>query len=191
MKFLAGLSALALLASPAVAQEAGTTTSEQINPQAYIGVWHEIASSPMPFQAACEGGTTAFYELADAETLRVVNRCDTANGQVMGVIGTAEVVDGNLNTFEVTFPQSPEDAPGVNYEIVAVGEAQDGSYPWAAVRSPGSDYAWILGRSAELDAADREAAEAALTEAGVDVSTLNDTRQPPQSYDPAQPPAAN
>ncbi|WP_229582601.1 lipocalin family protein [Paracoccus sp. S-4012] len=184
MKLSLGLAALVLLAAPAMAQEAGTATGQQIDPQAYVGLWHEVASTPMPFQAMCTGGTTALYELVDDETLRVLNRCDTAEGSAE-VEGTAEVVGGNLNTFNVQFPQSPDDQ-GVNYVIVAVGEPAGGAYPWAAVHSPEGGYAWILSRTPELDAAEREAAEAALAGAGADVSALKDTAQPPKNYDPAQ-----
>lgn len=184
MKLPAGLAALALVTAPAFAQEAGTVADLQIDPQAYTGVWYEIASVPMPFQAMCTGGTTARYALIDAGTLSVLNRCDTADGKVAGVEGTAEVANGNLNTYSVTFPQSPA-GQGVNYVIAAVGEAEGGSYPWAAVHSPKGGFAWILSRAPELGAADREKAEAALAAAGADVSKLADTAQPPANYDPA------
>lgn len=183
MKLPLGL-ALTLLAAPALAQEAGTVTDQQIHPQAYDGVWYEIAKVPMPYQSQCTGGATALYQLVDDKTLRVVNRCDTADG-VAGVEGTAEVANGNLNTFSVKFPQSPG-GQGVNYVVAAVGEAEGGSYPWSAVYSPEGGYAWILSRTPQLDAADRQTAEAALTAAGADVSKLVDTKQPPESYDPAK-----
>lgn len=185
MKLRLSLSALLLLAAPLAAQEAGTVTQNEIEPQGYAGVWYEIASVPAPFQAMCEGGTTARYDLVDAGTLRVLNRCDMADGKTAAVEGTAEVVGGNLNTFDVSFPQAPDET-GVNYVVVAVGEMEDDSYPWAAVRSPEPGFAWILSRTPELGADDRQAAEAALTEAGTDVSTLVDTAQPPKTYDPAQ-----
>ncbi|MBV0893265.1 lipocalin family protein [Paracoccus sp. Z118] len=190
MKLPCAVSALMLAAAAALAQEAGTVSGTEIDPQAYTGVWYEIASVPAPFQAACEGGTTALYELIDTQTLRVLNRCDVAGGEVVGVEGTAEVVNGNLNTFDVQFPQSPDEAR-VNYVVVAVGEMEGDVYSWSAVRSPESGFAWILSRTLELDAGDRQAAEEALTAAGTDVSTLQDTAQPPQTYDPAQEQAAN
>lgn len=183
MKLTLGL-AFALLAAPAFAQEAGTVTDQQIDPQAYAGVWYEIAKVPMPYQSRCVGGATALYELAGGQTLRVVNRCDVADG-VGRVEGTAEVVGGNLNTFNVQFPQSPE-GEGVNYVVAGVGEAEGDSYPWSAVYSPEGGYAWILSRTPGIDAADRQMAEAALRAAGGDVSMLVETPQPPANYDPAQ-----
>lgn len=180
------LSAALLLAAalPASAQEAGTTTGTEIDPAAYAGLWYEIARTPTPFQQQCEGGVTAFYEVLDPETLRVLNRCDTA-GEPESIEGTADVLDGNLNTYSVEFPQSP-DAPGINYVVAAVGPEQDGQYPWAAVHSPEGDLAWILSRTPELDAEARAQAEEALTQAGADPSALQDTAQPPEDYDPAQ-----
>ena len=59
MNLRLSLSALLMLAAPLAAQEAGTVTQNEIEPQAYAGVWYEIASVPAPFQAMCEGGTTA------------------------------------------------------------------------------------------------------------------------------------
>ena len=90
MKLRLSLPALLLLAAPLAAQEAGTVTQNEIEPQAYAGVWYEIASVPAPFQAMCEGGTTTRYDLVDAGTLRVLNRCDMADGKTAAVEGTAE-----------------------------------------------------------------------------------------------------
>lgn len=171
-------------AFPATAQEAGTTTGAEIDPTAYSGLWYEVARTPTPFQQACEGGVTALYELRDPGTVSVLNRCDTGT-EPMSIEGTAEVLDGNFNTFSVQFPQTP-DAPGINYVVAAVGSEEDGQYPWAAVHSPEGDLAWILSRTPEIAPEARQAAEDALTAAGVDPATLQDTAQPPQGYDPAQ-----
>ena len=184
MKLPLSLSALLLLAAPALAQEAGTATGTQIDPQAYAGLWYEIAAAPTPYENRCTGGATARYTLIDDKTLSVENRCDIEGGEA-GVEGRAEVANGNLNTFNVKFPQAPT-SPGVNYVVAGVGEPDaDGRYPWSAVHSPEGGFVWILSREPQLDAADREKAEAALTAAGADVSTLEDTKQPPANYDPA------
>jgi apolipoprotein D and lipocalin family protein len=178
--------ALMLLAAPslAAAQEAGANLSTEIDPQAYAGLWFEVARIPTPFQQQCAGGVTASYELADEDTVRVLNRCDLADGGTEGIEGSAEVADGNFNTFSVTFPQSPE-APGVNYVVAAVGEPEDGRYHWAAVHSPEAGLGWILSRDPDLDAAARQEAEDALAAAGLDPAALQDTPQPPETYDPA------
>ena len=50
-------SAAVALASGAAAQGAGDTVD--VDPEAYEGLWYEIARTPAPFQAQCEGGVTA------------------------------------------------------------------------------------------------------------------------------------
>lgn len=75
--------------------------------------------------------------------------------------------------------------------MVAIGEMEGDVCSWSAVRSPESGFAWVLSRTPELDGGSRQAAEEALTAAGTDVSTLQDTAQPAQIYDPAQEQAAN
>jgi len=172
-----------VLAVPATAQEAGSTTGLEINPQSYTGVWYEIARTPTPYQEDCEGGVTATYNLIDDATMEVINRCDRASGDPEGVVGEAEVVDGNFNTFSVEFGQDTG-APGINYIVAAVGDEEAEQYPWAAVYSPDGNTGWILAREPELADEDRQEAETALNEAGVDLSELSDTTQPPQTYDP-------
>lgn len=185
MQRLPGLAASTVLAAalPAIAQEAGTVTTSEIDPDAYTGTWFEIARTPAPFQEQCEGGVTASYDLVDETTMKVVNRCDLPSGETQGVSGEAEVVDGNFNTFNVQLGGSG-DSPGINYVVAAVSEIENGKYQWAAVHSPDGDIGWILSRSTELAPEARARAEAALDEAGVDTSELSDTPQPPDTYDP-------
>jgi apolipoprotein D and lipocalin family protein len=178
------LAAAMLLAAPVSAQEAGVTTALEIDPESYTGVWYEIARTPTPYQEDCQGGVTATYELLDAASMQVINRCDRADGDnEQGVVGEAEVVNGNFNTFSVEFGEDSGN-PGVNYVVAAVGEEEGGHYPWAAVYSPEGNTGWILARDPELSAEDRQEAEAALKEVGVNLDELSDTAQPPQSYDP-------
>lgn len=186
MKLALGLAALAMTAAPALAQDAGTVAAQEIDPQAYAGTWYEIARTPAPFQEECTGGVTATYELADAETVTVTNRCDVEGGKTATITGRAEVVGGNFNTFDVQFGEGGE-SPGVNYVVAAASDVENGKYQWAAVHSPEGPIGWILSRTPGIEAADREKAEAALTAAGVDIGQLSDTAQPPQSYEPDQP----
>ncbi len=128
----------------------------------------------------CTGGVTATYALA-GEKVTVTNRCDGPGGAVATIEGTATVVGGNFNTLDVQFPVG-DTSQGVNYTVAAASDVVDGKYQWAAVRSPEENIGWILSRTPELDAATRAEAVKALETAGVDVSQLKDTAQPPQSY---------
>lgn len=185
MRIALAVGAALFVAAPSLAQEAGTTTTLEIDPQAYTGLWYEIANTPTPYEQDCQGGVTAVYTLIDDATMEVVNRCDReSGGDEQGVVGEAEVVNGNFNTFSVEFGEE-SGTPGVNYVVAAVGEEEDGQYPWAAVYSPDGNTGWILARGLELSEEDRAEAEEALSEVGVDVSQLEDTPQPPQTYDPA------
>lgn len=183
MRSLIALGTALLLTTAAQAQDAGATTGIEIDPEAYAGVWYEIARTPVPFQQQCTGGVTATYTLTSDTEVGVENRCDLSSGETESVMGSAEVVDGNFNTFSVEIADSS--APGINYIVAAVGEEADGRYPWAAVHSPDGNIGWILARDPDFGGADRDKAEAALAELGVDIAQLSDTTQPPQTYDPA------
>jgi apolipoprotein D and lipocalin family protein len=169
----------ALMTAPAWAQGA----QGQIDPQAYGGLWYEIERTPAPFQEQCEGGVTALYEQIDAQTLRVLNRCDLPGGAVSSVEGLAEEVGDDFRRFEVSFDGAPE-GEEVNYVVEAVGPVEEGRYAWAAVSDGDGDIGWILAPRPELAQDMRREARAALEEAGVDPQRLSETRQPPRNYDP-------
>lgn len=185
MKNRFAIAAAMLIATqaPVSAQDAGAVSATQIDPQAYTGLWFEVARTPAPFQEQCDGGVTAHYQLLDESTMQVVNRCDTADGGEQSVSGEADVLDGNFNTFDVQLSEG-NDAPGINYVIAAASDIEDGQYQWAAVVSPEDRIGWILSRAPELDDDTRHEAEAALEQAGVDIAQLSDTPQPPQNYQP-------
>lgn len=172
-----------LAAAPAGAQEAGAVTTTQINPQAYMGLWYEIARSPTASEDQCAGGVTATYEMATPESVTVTNRCDSKSGEQQRVIGVAQVMNGNFNTFDVMF-EGAVPSPGVNYVVAAASDIEEGLYQWAAVQSPEEGLGWILSRNPVIAPEARKAAEVALDEAGVDVGQMADTAQPPQSYWP-------
>ncbi|HEV7274839.1 MAG TPA: lipocalin family protein [Devosiaceae bacterium] len=180
---LAATLALSMTVPAALAQD---TPSDglQVEPEAYAGLWYEIARTPAPFEQQCDGGVTAHYALADAETVTVTNRCDLPGGEVSRIEGTAEVLNEDFTQLSVDFPQSPEEA-GPNYVIEAVGPQQDGAYAWAVVRGAGEGIGWILSRQPELGDEARSEAEAALEQAGIDPAALQDTPQPPQNYEAA------
>lgn len=185
MKSALTMGMLLLLSAPATAtaQTAGAVTASEIDPQAYTGTWYEVARTPAPFQEKCDGGVTATYNLADTTTMQVVNHCDLPGGETQEVTGQAQVIDGNFNTFSVEIGDA-QATPGINYVVAAASEVEDGQYQWAAVHAPDENIGWILSRSPELDADAHEEAKSALEEAGVDVSQLSETPQPPETYQP-------
>jgi apolipoprotein D and lipocalin family protein len=150
----------ALLSAPAWAQ----ATQGQIDPQAYAGLWYEIERTPAPFQEQCEGGVTALYEQIDAQTVRVLNRCDLPGEDVSSVEGLAEEVGDNFRRFEVSFDGAPE-GEEANYVVEAVGPVEDGRYAWAAVSDGDGGIGWILAPLPELAEDMRREARAALEKA--------------------------
>ena len=179
-KMLASAAAAAIVLAPAA-----TAETVEVDPAAYAGLWYEIARTPAPFQAQCDGGVTAHYELIDDETVGVLNRCDLLGGAVSRVEGRAEVVGDDFARLSVAFPGPPEDER-VDYRVEALGPEEDGAYAWAAVTGGDREIGWILAREPELDQEARAEAEAALEAAGIDIGMLQDTEQPPQNYDPEE-----
>ena len=173
----------ALSATLALGAGAALAEDRTVEPEAYAGLWYEIARTPTPFQIQCEGGVTALYELIDDDTVRVLNRCDVAGGEASSVEGTAEEVGSDFRRFDVAFGPSPDD-DRVNYVVEAVGPVEDERHAWAAVSDGDGGTGWILAPRPDLDADARDDARAALEEAGVDVGALQDTPQPPENYDP-------
>lgn len=182
MKFHMTIVAAVLAASPAFAQDA---SKEPVDPQAYSGLWYEIARTPAPFEQKCDGGVTALYEVTDGGKVAVTNRCDLPGGEVSSVEGMAEPVGDGFRRLNVDFPKGP-DEEGANYVIEAVGPKDGGKYQWAAVRGSGEGIGWILSRKPQIANEVRAEAEQALQAAGIDSQQLNDTPQPPQNYEPQE-----
>lgn len=169
----------------AYAQQPVPDTGIDVDPEAYSGLWYEIARTPAPFQQRCDGGVTAYYEIIDDETLSVVNRCDLPDGDVERTEGTATALNARFNAFNVEFPESlPEE--GANYLIHAIGPVEEGSYAWAVIRGPGEGYGWILARDPERADEAFETAREALVETGIDPDRIQMTDQPPEHYDPRE-----
>jgi len=170
--------ALALGAGAAFAAD-----DRSVVPDAYTGLWYEIARTPAPFQEQCVGGSTAFYEPMNDDSVRVINRCDLPDGQVARVEGVAEEVGEEFRRFEVRIGVSPDDDQ-VNYVVEAVGPVEDGRHAWAAVSDGDGGIGWILAARPDLGDDAMDEARAALEAAGVDTAQLQQTPQPPENYDP-------
>lgn len=133
-------------------------------PERYLGVWHEIARFPVPFEAGCTG-VTAEYGLREDGLLSVLNTCRGPDGAVRSTIsGTAEVVGpGRL---EVRFGSVPFVA--ADYWVLWVDE----SYRTAVVGTPNGRAGWILNRDPVIPADRWAAAREMLDFNGYDLSRL-------------------
>jgi len=158
-----GLALAALLAAACSTQgpQPDLPTVGQVDLGRYQGTWHEIARLPMWFQRGCVH-STAQYTLEAGGTVRVLNRCTTAEGAVKEAQGRAFVTDPTTNArLEVEFDNwfsrlFPGVARGA-YWIVHL----EPDYSVAVVGNPSREYLWILARDPALPD-DRYAALVAL-----------------------------
>jgi apolipoprotein D and lipocalin family protein len=120
-------------------------TVEYVDVSRYVGLWYEIASIPMGFQASCFN-TTARYERIDDASVSVHNECNWGKPDAtpLAIDGKATVTDPTTNAklqVDFGFNQAP-------YWIVDLGEADASKpYPWAAVSNDTRDSLWILART--------------------------------------------
>jgi apolipoprotein D and lipocalin family protein len=135
---------------PATAMAAPPTplpTVMQVDLGRYAGDWYEVAKLPNRFQAMCAADTLARYRL-EGDKVRVENRCRNKNGDLETAQGTAKVVDGSGNAkLRVSFfwPFYGD------YWVLAFDDTAP-DYRWVLVGEPERRYAWVLSRSAKLDA---------------------------------------
>ncbi len=158
-----GLAALLVTACTSQGPQADLPTAPYVDLARYQGAWHEIARLPMWFQRGCVH-STAHYTLEAGGTVRVLNRCTTAEGAAKEAQGRAFVTDPQTNArLEVEFDNwFSRLFPGVArgpYWIVHL----EPDYSVAVVGSPSREYLWILARDPVLPD-DRYAALVALAD---------------------------
>ena len=126
-------------------------TIPSLDVQRYMGTWYEIAKYPNWFQKKCVSNTKAVYSTRADGTLRVLNSCKTADGQVSEAEGTARQIGANDSPkLEVRFaPAWLSFIPMVwgDYWVIDL----DPQYQVAVVSDPRREYLWILSRTPQLD----------------------------------------
>lgn len=139
------------------------------DPARYLGVWHEVARYPVPFEAGCFG-VTAEYGLRDDGLLSVLNICRNADGSEKSrIAGTAEIVGpGRLKVRFATVPFVAAD-----YWVLWTDE----DYRTAVVGAPNGRSGWILNRDPVIRADRLAAARDVLAFNGYDLSRLEEVMQ--------------
>ena len=126
-------------------------TISSLDVQRYMGAWYEIAKYPNWFQKKCVSNTKAVYSARTDGTLKVLNSCKTAEGQVSEAEGTARQIGANDSPkLEVRFaPAWLSFIPMVwgDYWVIDL----DPQYQVAVVSDPHREYLWILSRTPQLD----------------------------------------
>lgn len=138
-------------------------------PERYVGVWHEVARFPVPFEAGCVG-VTAEYGLREDGLLSVLNICRDADGaEKSRVSGTAEIVGpGRL---KVRFASVPFVA--ADYWVLWTDE----TYRTAVVGAPNGRSGWILNRDPVIPQDRLNAARDVLAFNGYDLDRLVEISQ--------------
>ena len=126
-------------------------TIPSLDVQRYLGTWYEIAKYPNWFQKKCVGNTKAVYSARADGTLKVLNSCKTADGEISEAEGTARQIGSKDSPkLEVRFaPAWLSFIPMVwgDYWVIDL----DPQYQVAVVSDPRREYLWVLSRSPQLD----------------------------------------
>ena len=126
-------------------------TIPSLDVQRYMGTWYEIAKYPNWFQRKCASSTKAVYSSRTDGTLKVMNSCKTAEGELTEAEGTARQIGAKDSPkLEVRFaPAWLSFMPMVwgDYWVIDL----DSQYQVAVVSDPRREYLWILSRTPQLD----------------------------------------
>jgi apolipoprotein D and lipocalin family protein len=151
LKFLFLGCGLCLLCALGYTQESAVKTIPSLEVPRYMGTWYEIAKFPNWFQKKCVSNTQAVYSLRSDGSLKVLNSCRTADGEVSEAEGTARQVGASDSPkLEVRFaPAWLSFLPIVwgDYWVIDL----DSQYQVAAVSDPRREYLWVLSRTPQLD----------------------------------------
>jgi apolipoprotein D and lipocalin family protein len=153
------------LAACSGAPLAPMATVPSVDLNRYLGNWYQVSMIPNTFQKMCVTDTQANYALENTwtgDSIRVTNRCRTADGSIETAMGVAKVVDGSSNAkLRVAFFRPFYG----NYWVLALGEVA-GNYDWVLVGEPKRQFGWVLSRKPILDEASLNAALAKAEKLG-------------------------
>jgi apolipoprotein D and lipocalin family protein len=177
LKFFLFGCGLCFLSAIGYAQESSVKTISTLDVPRYLGTWYEIAKFPNWFQKKCIGNTQAVYSLRSDGSLKVLNSCRTADGEVSQAEGTARQVGANDSPkLEVRFaPAWLSFLPLVwgDYWVIDL----DSQYQVAAVSDPRREYLWVLSRTPQLDKKIYDALLIRLQSQQFDIRKLELTQQ--------------
>lgn len=147
-------------------------TIQSLDVPRYMGTWFEIAKYPNRFQKQCVRNTSAEYSLQKDGTVKVLNRCQQASGDMDEAEGQARQIGGLKSPkLEVRFaPAWLSWLPMVwgKYWVIDL----DSEYQLVAVSEPNREYLWVLARTQQVDKAKYDALLQRLKAKGFDLNKL-------------------
>lgn len=144
----------------------------------YMGTWYEIAKFPNWFQRHCVSNTTAQYTLLANQQVKVINRCQQADGAIDQAEGTGKPGKQPARLLVSFAPAWLHLLPVVwgQYWVIDL----DPAYTLAVVSEPGRNYLWILSRNRQITQQAWQTLLQKLTGQGFDTSKLVRTIQKPE-----------
>ena len=144
----------------------------------YVGKWYEIARLPNSFQKQCAGDVTATYVLQSDGTIKVINRCRNANGELEEAEGQAKKNSNDTSNAKLKVRFAPKILsflPFVwgNYWIIDLAA----DYSYAVVGEPDRKYLWILSRTPMVGEDKLQVILDGIKAKGYDLSSLIRTKQ--------------
>lgn len=152
-------------------------TIQTLDVPRYMGTWFEIAKYPNRFQKQCVAKTSAAYSLQKDGTVKVLNSCLLASGELEQVEGKARQIGvATSPKLEVRFaPVWLSWLPMVwgDYWVIDL----DPEYQLVAVSEPKREFLWVLARTQQVDKAKYDALLQRLQAKGFDLNKLELTPQ--------------
>jgi len=153
------------------------STVASVDPDRYLGRWHEIARLENRFEQGCEG-VTADYAWRDDGMISVLNACrkGSPSGEAKTARGRARIVDPTTNAkLKVSFfgPFWGD------YWIIDLTD----DYSRSIVGEPSGRYLWILSRTPTISEQSKYEALTRLEALGYDISKLYFPKPPPAEQD--------
>lgn len=149
------------------------TPVEQVDLNRYCGTWYEIARFPNSFQRKCACCTSAEYSLLQDGKIKVVNRCQKADGSFSIAEGIAKKEDQNDSNAKLKVRFAPSWLSWIpfvwgNYWIIDLAP----DYSYAVVGEPSRKYLWILSRAKNIEQTEYEKIIGRLKGMGYDTDKL-------------------
>lgn len=152
-------------------------TVEDLDIDAYMGQWHQIAAIPARFQRKCVGETTALYERNDAG-VKVTNTCIKEDGseQVASAQARLNKKYNMESKLQVTFVKLFGKwcwLFGGDYWVMDI----DDDYSYSVVGTPKRNYLWILNRDPSMDLESLQALEVKIKAQHYDTCKIKITQE--------------